>query len=601
MRLMGREQGTQPVPRASPRENAHDARTLDPAGAATIRLAPSFKPRQQEAIQWPDGFWDRFNAASSHYNRGHYQKAKEAYMVARSLLSGYAALDAALLRTYRKLYKAAIDKKYWDEAYRELCELFRSLPAAVTNTDRKQFNKVVEVLKNTHADFSGQLLPLQNQAETTRAKPAAQTESASGIDIAVQRDNTWERPKGERPLKWQERQVTPKGFMAVHRMYDEQASGYGACRIRTYSPEGEIVSERDCAQNFYRLKMCPTGEYLIGYSDDLQMSLWTLNGDRLAERSIRREAEDNKYHVRCVDLSEDARHCLFTSTTRAYLLDQRLRTLRVWIMPPPEGYRVEHGGQDAGNERIERALAALKLIGHPTQAEIKTQFRRLALRYHPDRNPGDAAAQERMKEIIAAYKLVSEGDVLAALEGLGDREYYYKILHETELEITGTGLSMKFTIAMSGQGDWIYASHMAPHAERIYLGCYSGMVYCVDPGGNVLKVYSTDAPIDGILERRRYLYVWTHTSLYVLEDDKVANHIDLREGGLECVTAWGLIVRKGPSLMLCSEDGAWLGTVNFPQEPREAIPTATGLVAYTTKARWRVLLVGPSTVPPAGS
>jgi hypothetical protein len=598
---MGREQGTPPVPRASPREDAHEARTLDPGGAATIRLAPSFKPRQQEAIKWPDGFWDRLNTASSHYKRGHYQQAKEGYVAARSLLSGYAALDVALLRTYRKLYKAAIDKQRWDEAHRELRELFKTLPAAVSDTDRKQFNKVLEVLKTTHADFSGQPLPLQNQAKTTHKKPAAQAESASGIGIAVQRDDAWERPKGERPLRWQERQVTPKGFMAVHRMYDEHASGDGACRIRTYSPEGELVSERDWAQSFYRLKMCPTGEYLIGYSDDLQMSLWTLHGDRLAERSIRREAEDNKYHVRCVDLSEDARHCLFTSTTRAYLLDHQLRTRRVWIMPPPEGYRVERGGQDAGNERVERALATLELVGHPTQAEIKTQFRRLALRYHPDRNPGDAAAQERMKEIIAAYKMVSEDDVLAALEGLGDREYYSKILHETEIKITGTELSMKLTISMSGPGDWIYASHMAPHAERIYLGCYSGMVYCVDPGGHVLKVYSTDAPIDGILERRRYLYVWTHTSFYVLEDDKVANHIDLRDGGLESFTAWGLIVRKGSSLMLCSEDGAWLGTVYSPQEPREVIPTATGLVAYTTKARWRVVLSRPSTVPPAGS
>jgi DnaJ-domain-containing protein 1 len=453
MRLMGREQGTQAVPRASPRENAPDARTLEPAGATTIRLAPSFKPRQQDAIQWPDGFWDRFNIASSYYNRGHYQEAKAAYIAARSLLSDYAALDVALLRTYRKLYKAAIDKQRWDEAYRELRELFRSLPADASDTDRKQFNKVLEVLKNTHADFSGQPLPLQKQAETTRKKPEIKVESASGIGIAVQRDDAWERPKGERPLRWQERQVMPKGFMAMYRVYAEQASGDGACRIRTYSPEGEMVSERDWVQSFYRLKMCPTGEYLIGCSDDLQLSLWTINGDRLAERSIRREAEDNKYHVRCVDLSEDARHCLFTSATRAYLLDQWLRALRVWIMPPPEGYQVERGGQDAGNERIERALATLELVGHPTQAEIKTQFRRLALRYHPDRNPGDAAAQERMKEIIAAYKIVSEDDALAALEGLGDRDYYYKILHESEMEITGTGLSMNLTISMSGPGD----------------------------------------------------------------------------------------------------------------------------------------------------
>lgn len=598
---MGKGQGAQPVPRESPRENAHDARTLDPAEAAMIRLAPSFKPQQQEVRKWPDGFWDRFDTASSHYNRGHYQKAKEAYMAARSLLSDYAALDAALLRTYRKLYKAAIDKKRWDEAYRELCELFRILPADVSDTDRRQFNKMVEVLKKTDPDFSGQPLPLQKQTDTKREKPATKAESASGMGIAIQRDDTWERPKGERPLRWQERHVTPKGFVAVHRVYDEQAGGYGSCRIQTYSPEGEIVSAKDLAQSFYRLKICPAGEHVIGYSDDLQMSLWTLNGDKLAERSIGREAEDNKYHVRCIDLSEDARQCLFTSTTRAYLLDQRLRTLHAWIMPAPEGYRVERGGQDAETEEIERALATLELTGQPTQEETKTQFRRLALRYHPDRNPGDPAAQERMKEIIAAYRMVSEGDVLAALEGLGDRESYCKILHETESEIPGTGLSMKFTISMSGPGDWIYASHMAPHAERIYLGCYSGMIYCVDPGGNVLKVYSTDAPIDGILERKGYLYVWTHTSLYVLEDDKAANHIDLREGGLECFTEWGLIVRKGLSFILYSEGGAWIGTVHFPKEPREVIPTATGLVAYTTKECFRVLLSGPSTAPPAGA
>jgi molecular chaperone DnaJ len=51
--------------------------------------------------------------------------------------------------------------------------------------------------------------------------------------------------------------------------------------------------------------------------------------------------------------------------------------------------------------------------------EIKKAFRRMAMKYHPDRNPGDKAAEESFKEVNEAYEILSDDQKKAAYDQHG--------------------------------------------------------------------------------------------------------------------------------------------------------------------------------------
>jgi len=55
--------------------------------------------------------------------------------------------------------------------------------------------------------------------------------------------------------------------------------------------------------------------------------------------------------------------------------------------------------------------------------EIKKAYRKTAMQYHPDRNPGDKAAEDKFKEAAEAYEVLSDVDKKAKYDRYGHQAF----------------------------------------------------------------------------------------------------------------------------------------------------------------------------------
>ena len=62
------------------------------------------------------------------------------------------------------------------------------------------------------------------------------------------------------------------------------------------------------------------------------------------------------------------------------------------------------------------------VLGVPRNAstdDIRKAFRQLALKYHPDRNPGDAEAERKFREVADAWNVLGDAESRSRFDKLG--------------------------------------------------------------------------------------------------------------------------------------------------------------------------------------
>ena len=72
----------------------------------------------------------------------------------------------------------------------------------------------------------------------------------------------------------------------------------------------------------------------------------------------------------------------------------------------------------------------LGVAKNATQDEIKKAYRKLAVKYHPDKNKGDKAAEEKFKKISEAYAVLSDKEKRQQYDTFGDSGFHQRYSQE---------------------------------------------------------------------------------------------------------------------------------------------------------------------------
>lgn len=105
--------------------------------------------------------------------------------------------------------------------------------------------------------------------------------------------------------------------------------------------------------------------------------------------------------------------------------------------------------------------------------EIKNSFRKLAMKYHPDKTKGDKKAEEKFKEVNEAYEVLSDDEKRKKYDGMGDSYKYYQQQGEpggfdwTQYKNQGQGTQYSFE---GDLGDFFSGSGYSDFFEMFFGG-----------------------------------------------------------------------------------------------------------------------------------
>lgn len=531
------------------------------------------------------------------FHAGWQRKYTKVIKLASDLTAGQ--LSGQVGQVVAKAYRDAVQKRLKanqiEPAARLAKKMIDAVPTYCNDIDKRRYNKILDKLEKAnvkHEFIRLEVSPINNKP------PFILSEGSNWILAEIQPLTKLERPD----TAFQLMTFTIDGVLYADQYGKSELSSGKPAALRKIDRTGKVVAERSIDHDTYRAGWGPTSAFCAIMDSDGHLHIYNGSLALVVERDLRSDRRvkehfrttdtnywgDFRSQVRTVGVSADGKFHLFTLADEAWCCTADGETVWGVRMPLNEGWEraVGRSKQTGPGIAINAALQTLQLALPVTPKEIKQKYHVLALRYHPDRNPDNPSANQRMQEINRAFEI---------LTGVDPTKIDFEV-KESELTIfrrkapdhvIETGLiRLQIWEPHGSAQDWIYNASFQANDSGALLATYSGKVVEIDNKGIPVRVYDVGTVPNDIVDAGDYLYFLTPTRLYVLEGhDRLVALVDVFRQGKLLVTSAGFGLLDSKCFQWFTPAGTKVGEVITRDPIRALYDSDDGAVLETRQHR----------------
>jgi len=408
-------------------------------------------------------------------------------------------------------------------------------------------------------------------------------------------------PMGERPdPAFRKYYAIDRGLLLVDDLGKASSFPSAPASAVSFGPHGEHVATAPLLHDVYRTGTNPLGRSLIALSRACVLHAYDADLRPIIETAILESPElrrvlgrlqldqsNLKSYLRSVAMSSDSSRYLLSAVDEAWCISTEGRGIWGLKLPVKEEWRPVTGESATfgTSQEVSQALLQMELSLPFSHDDLKKRYRDLARRCHPDLNPGDPSAEERMKKLNEAAEILTGLDSRALSSYTGIR--YEKKLGGTTIELGDQGFSVSFSMLVGEleAADWIRSAAFAGRTRDVFLASDSGNVIQVGPDGDPRRVFHTGTTPRQIADTGDYLYFLTDTRLYILRGESLQALVDIADGGSLIIAQTGIGLLEKNRFRWLSEDGTPVGTVLSRDPIRRVYWTPTGLIVESRQRR----------------